>query len=95
MTAERQKSGVMQTGVRPSSKGEVWLPGTCRVRAAGMKMARNQHLWGIVLAAGSGERLQPFLRRCGHQHPIKQFCAVTGRRTILQHTWDRLELLVP
>lgn len=58
-------------------------------------MARNQHLWGIVLAAGSGERLQPFLRRYGHRHPIKQFCAVTGRRTMLQHTWDRLELLVP
>lgn len=58
-------------------------------------MNSDQHLWGIVLAAGSGERLQPFLRRCGHRHPIKQFCAVVGRRTMLQHTWDRIEMLVP
>jgi hypothetical protein len=42
-------------------------------------MERHQHLWGIVLAAGSGERRHPFLRRGGHRHPIKQFCAVTGR----------------
>lgn len=53
------------------------------------------HVWGIVLAGGSGERLQSFLRRTGHPHPIKQFCAVVGRRTMLQHTWDRVEMLVP
>lgn len=53
------------------------------------------HLWGIVLAGGSGQRLQPFLRRHGHWHPIKQFCAVVGRRTMLEHTWQRIEMLVP
>lgn len=58
-------------------------------------MRPDEYLWGIVLAGGNGERLQPFLRRCGHPHPIKQFCAVVGRRTMLQHTWDRLEMLVP
>ena len=58
-------------------------------------MDSDQHLWGIVLAAGNGERLQPFLRRCGHPHPVKQFCAIVGRRTMLQHTWDRIEMLVP
>ena len=52
-------------------------------------------LWAIVLAAGSGERLEPFLRRQGYQRPIKQFCAIIGRRTMLQHTWKRVEMIVP
>lgn len=51
-------------------------------------------LWAIVLAGGSGCRLQSFLRDRGCRYPIKQFCAITGRRTMLEHTWQRVELLV-
>lgn len=58
-------------------------------------MDRVGPLWGIVLAAGRGERLELFLRRRGHGRPIKQFCAVIGRRTMLQHTWDRVKMMVP
>ncbi len=57
-------------------------------------MNRSGNLWAIVLAAGQGHRLQDFLRRRGHREPIKQFCAVVGRRTMLEHTWDRVELTV-
>jgi mannose-1-phosphate guanylyltransferase len=52
-------------------------------------------LWGIVLAAGNGKRLESFLRRRGHHLPSKQFCAVIGHRTMLQHTWHRVEMMVP
>lgn len=63
--------------------------------ARGAQMVERANLWGIILAAGSGERLQPFLRRCGHPHPIKQYCAIIGRRTMLQHTWERVQRLIP
>ena len=57
-------------------------------------MRTGQHLWSIVLAGGSGRRLEPFLRRLGQRCPVKQFCAIIGKRTMLQHTWDRAERLV-
>ena len=51
-------------------------------------------LWAIVLAGGRGRRLKAFLRRRGHPHPVKQFCAIIGRQSMLQHTWRRAELAV-
>lgn len=58
-------------------------------------MTCSGKLWAIVLAGGGGQRLQPFLRQRGHEHPIKQFCAIIGHRTMLQHTWKRAEMIVP
>lgn len=57
-------------------------------------MDNRENLWAIVLAAGNGRRLAPFLRRRGHQRP-KQFCAILGQRTMLEHTWKRVEMIVP
>ncbi len=57
-------------------------------------MTPTGRFWAIVLAGGGGQRLQPFLRRRGHEHPIKQFCAIIGRRSMLQHTWKRVEMIV-
>lgn len=55
----------------------------------------GQELWGIVLAAGEGSRVRPFLQqRCGGRG-IKQFCAVIGRRSLLEHTLARVERLIP
>src|SRR5947208_182725 len=55
----------------------------------------NRHFWGIVLAGGEGKRLQEFIRsRFGHQHP-KQYCVFTGTRSMLRHTLDRSNRLVP
>jgi mannose-1-phosphate guanylyltransferase len=53
------------------------------------------HLWGIVLAAGEGTRVRAFLARLGHGRGIKQFCAVIGRRSMLEHTLARVERLIP
>ncbi|MBI4060450.1 MAG: NTP transferase domain-containing protein [Elusimicrobia bacterium] len=51
--------------------------------------ARECGRWGVVLSGGDGERMQPFIRRwLGHPRP-KQYCAFTGRRTMLEHTFDR------
>lgn len=58
-------------------------------------MKHEDRFWAIVLAGGQGHRLQSLLRRHGHRSPIKQFCAVIGKRSPLQHTWDRVDRLVP
>ncbi|HWP59437.1 MAG TPA: sugar phosphate nucleotidyltransferase [Candidatus Acidoferrales bacterium] len=55
----------------------------------------REHVWGIVLAAGSGTRVLPFLTQLCGGRGIKQFCAVTGRRSMLQHTLARAEKLIP
>lgn len=53
------------------------------------------HLWGIVLAAGDGTRVQRFLSQLCGGRGIKQFCAVIGQRSMLQHTLARVERLIP
>src|SRR5262249_49305328 len=51
-------------------------------------------LWGIVLAAGEGTRVRAFLSELCGGRGIKQFCAVIGRRSMLQYTLDRVERLI-
>jgi mannose-1-phosphate guanylyltransferase len=54
-----------------------------------------QHVWGIVLAGGEGKRLQAFIHtKYGTKVP-KQYCAFTGTRSMLRHTIDRAEMLIP
>jgi len=50
--------------------------------------------WGIVLAGGEGSRLSRLTRYiAGDQRP-KQFCRVTGGRTLLGQTLARIAPLV-
>lgn len=53
-------------------------------------------LWIVVLAGGSGTRLQSFTQQVlGTERP-KQFCRIIGTRSMLRHTWDRaLRLVLP
>lgn len=45
--------------------------------------------WAVVLAGGEGERMADWVeRRLGERRP-KQYCAFTGTRTMLEHTWER------
>ncbi|MGE0822127.1 MAG: sugar phosphate nucleotidyltransferase [Candidatus Binatia bacterium] len=60
-----------------------------------MQPVSERHLWGIVLAAGEGTRTREFLTHLCGGRGIKQFCAVTGRRSMLQHTLDRVQQLIP
>lgn len=50
---------------------------------------------GIILAAGEGLRLQPFIRRLRGKDLPKQYVNFTGRRSMLEHTIHRAEKLIP
>lgn len=60
-----------------------------------MSQTQEHKLWGIVLAAGEGTRVRDFLTRLCGGRGIKQFCAVIGRRSMLEHTIARAEQLIP
>jgi len=55
----------------------------------------SRKLWGIVLAAGEGARVRDFLQQLCGGRGIKQFCAIVGRRSLLEHTLARVERLIP
>src|SRR3972149_4193218 len=47
-------------------------------------------IWGIVVAGGEGRRVRPLMRRLSGTDLPKQYCAVIGGRSMLQHTLDRV-----
>ncbi len=55
----------------------------------------SDHRWGIVLAAGEGVRLKDYVRRTTGKELPKQYAALTGTRSMLRHTLDRAEDLLP
>ena len=55
----------------------------------------NGGVWGVVLAGGEGTRLLPLTRHIASDSCPKQFCALTGSRTLLRQTLDRIFPLVP
>ncbi len=54
----------------------------------------DSSLWGIVLAGGSGVRLNGYVRRRFGRSTPKQYLAFTGKRSMLEHTLDRAEMLI-
>jgi len=58
-------------------------------------MPRNDHVWGIILAAGDGKRLKQYIRTRFNSDCPKQFCAFTGTRSMLAHTIARAEMFIP
>jgi mannose-1-phosphate guanylyltransferase len=61
----------------------------------GLRKVLEPGLWGIVLAGGEGERFKELAEKlCGYPRP-KQYCAVLGRRSMIQHTLARAEFLMP
>jgi len=58
-------------------------------------MASTNHLWGIVLAGGEGKRLQEFIRKRYSTERPKQYSAIIGKRSMLRHTLDRVEKIIP
>ncbi len=49
----------------------------------------------LVLAGGEGKRLQPFIKSLGKGNLPKQYVNFLGTRSMLQHTWQRAEKLIP
>jgi mannose-1-phosphate guanylyltransferase len=52
-------------------------------------------LWGIVLAGGDGERFKEFAAKLYGYPRAKQYCTIVGTRSMIQHTLDRAEFLIP
>src|SRR6188474_3050542 len=51
--------------------------------------------WTLALAGGDGVRLSDYVeRRFGRRIP-KQYCALLGSRSMLQHTLERMNRLTP
>jgi mannose-1-phosphate guanylyltransferase len=56
---------------------------------------RSRLRCGIVLSAGHGTRMRDFVHQLrGHDLP-KQYINFVGRRSMLEHTFDRAEKLIP
>lgn len=51
--------------------------------------------WGLVLAAGNGTRLEAYIERLKGKRVPKQFVNFIGRRSMLEHTFQRAERLIP
>ncbi|MEX0828838.1 MAG: sugar phosphate nucleotidyltransferase [Nitrospirales bacterium] len=47
------------------------------------------HVWSIILAGGSGNRMQPFIGQWLGQNIPKQYCSFIGERSLFQHTLER------
>jgi mannose-1-phosphate guanylyltransferase len=58
-------------------------------------VSRKGARYGVVLAGGEGRRLQRFVRRLRGDALPKQYVTFLGTRSMLEHTWDRAERLLP
>jgi mannose-1-phosphate guanylyltransferase len=52
-------------------------------------------LWGLVLAGGEGKRLEDYVRQLRGESLPKQYVNFIGTRSMLEHTFDRAERLIP
>lgn len=59
-----------------------------------MTQRHYEQLWAVILAGGNGTRVQSFLAEFCDGSGIKQFSAIIGRRSMLQHTVSRVERIV-
>ena len=51
--------------------------------------------WTLALAGGDGVRLAEYVERRFGQRIPKQYCRLLGRRSMLEHTLDRLNTVTP
>jgi len=51
--------------------------------------------WGLVLAAGEGKRLRSYIHEIRGDDLPKQYVNFIGRRSMLEHTFERAKKLIP
>jgi mannose-1-phosphate guanylyltransferase len=61
----------------------------------GIDAANSALRWGIVLAGGNGARLRDLVYRKRADYLPKQYLNFIGKRSMLEHTLDRAEKLIP
>jgi mannose-1-phosphate guanylyltransferase len=72
-----------------------FVPGAAFDYPSALETSSFGELWGVVLAGGEGIRLRPLTRViCGDERP-KQYVALTGSRSLLQQTLDRVARRIP
>jgi hypothetical protein len=59
-------------------------------RPIGQVQWQDSHRWGVILAGGDGKRLLPLTRRITGNDRPKQFCALTGGKTLLKQTQRKI-----
>jgi mannose-1-phosphate guanylyltransferase len=57
--------------------------------------ANQKELWGVILAGGDGNRLKNFVEKIYGYHRPKQYCKLTGDKSLIQHTFNRTKILIP
>ena len=55
---------------------------------------QSSALWGLILAAGDGKRLQGYIRATRGDDLPKQYVNFVGQRSMLEHTFDRAKRLI-
>src|SRR5260370_7972096 len=75
------------------------MMGVCRRLQPAAEKAQDYdgppHAWGVVLAGGIVKRLAGLTRRLYGEDRRKQYAVLTGPKSLLRQTLDRVGLLVP
>ena len=66
--------------------------GSINVRA---RRREKRNLWGIILAGGEGKRLQGFINKIYGSSRPKQYCNITGSKSLIRNTRDRALSIIP
>lgn len=75
--------------------GRIDKPGEEEMTASAGSSRTRRSYWVVVLAGGEGERMAQFVEHwLGVRRP-KQYCSFVGKRTMLEHTLDRIGQIVP
>jgi mannose-1-phosphate guanylyltransferase len=53
------------------------------------------NFWGLILAGGEGKRMEDYVRELRGECLPKQYVNFIGTRSMLQHSFDRAERLIP
>lgn len=78
-----------------STFSDPWRSALPERNALGPLGSPEPGLWGIILAGGDGERFKELAVGLYGYPRSKQYCAIIGTRSMVQHTLDRAEFLIP
>ena len=75
------------------------MMGVCRQPKPAVEKSQDYegppHAWGVVLAGGKGMRLRGLTRHLYGEDRPKQYAVLTGLKSLLRQTLDRVSLLIP